>query len=60
MSDLLSCATKVDEPHVLYVCCSASQELRGLMERSIQWIPSSRLVAHVFYMRAFRIKSYEG
>jgi hypothetical protein len=32
MSDLLSCTTKLDEPRVLYVCFTASQELRGLME----------------------------
>jgi hypothetical protein len=32
MSDLLSCTTKLDEPRVSYVCCAASQELRGLME----------------------------
>jgi hypothetical protein len=32
MSDLLSCTTKLDEPRVLYVCCAASRELRGLME----------------------------
>jgi hypothetical protein len=43
MSDLLSCTTKLDEPHVLYVCCSASRELRGLREWSIQRIPSSRM-----------------
>jgi hypothetical protein len=43
MSDLLSCTTKLDEPRVLYVSCSASRELRGLMEWSIPWIPSSRL-----------------
>jgi hypothetical protein len=48
MSDLLSCTTKLDEPHVLYVCYSASRELRGLMEWSIQRIPSSRLVATCF------------
>jgi hypothetical protein len=44
MSDLLSCTTKLDEPRVLYVCCAASWELRGLMEWSIPRIPSSRLV----------------
>jgi hypothetical protein len=44
MSDLLSCTTKLDEPHVLYVCCATSRELRGLMEWSIPRIPSSRLV----------------
>jgi hypothetical protein len=60
MSDLLSCTTKLDEPRVLYVCCSASRELRGVMEWSIQRIPCSRLVAHVFYTCAFRMKSYEG
>jgi hypothetical protein len=49
MSDLLSCTTKLEEPRVLYLCCTASQELWGLMEWSIQRIPSSRLVAHVFY-----------
>jgi hypothetical protein len=43
MLDLLSCTTKLDETHVLYVCCSASRELRGLMEWSIPWIPSSRM-----------------
>jgi hypothetical protein len=43
MSDLLSCTTKLDEPRVLYVCCTASRELRGLMEWSIPRIPSSRL-----------------
>jgi hypothetical protein len=32
MSDLHSCTTKLDEPRVLYVCCTASRELRGLME----------------------------
>jgi hypothetical protein len=32
MLDLLSCTTKLDETRVLYVCCAASQELRGLME----------------------------
>jgi hypothetical protein len=40
---LTSCTTKLDQPRVLYVCCSASRELRGLMEWSIPWIPSSRL-----------------
>jgi hypothetical protein len=48
MSDLLSCTTKLVEPRVLYVCCSASRELRGLMEWSIQRIPSSCLVATCF------------
>jgi hypothetical protein len=43
-------------PRVLYVCCSASRELRRLMEWSIQRIPSSRLVAHVSYTCAFRMK----
>jgi hypothetical protein len=28
MSDLHSCTTKLDEPRVLFVCCTASQELR--------------------------------
>jgi hypothetical protein len=32
MSDLHSRRTKLDEPRVLYVCCAASRELRGLME----------------------------
>jgi hypothetical protein len=32
MLDLLSRTTKLDEPRVLYVCCAASRELRGLME----------------------------
>jgi hypothetical protein len=32
MSDLHSCTTKLDEPRVLYVRCTASRELRGLME----------------------------
>jgi hypothetical protein len=40
---LTSCTTKLDEPRVLYVCCSASWKLRGLMELSISRIPSSRL-----------------
>jgi hypothetical protein len=44
MSYLLSCTTKQDEPRVSYVCCSASRELRGLMEWSIPRISSSRLV----------------
>jgi hypothetical protein len=44
MSDLFSCTIKLDEPRVLYVCCTASRELRGLMEWSIPRIPSSRLV----------------
>jgi hypothetical protein len=48
MSNLLSCTTKLVEPRVLYVCCSASRELQGLMEWSIQRIPSSRLVATCF------------
>jgi hypothetical protein len=30
LSDLLSCTTKLDKARVLYVCCAASQELRGL------------------------------
>jgi hypothetical protein len=44
MSDLLSCTTRLDEPRVLYVCCTASRELRGLLEWSIPRIPSSRMV----------------
>jgi hypothetical protein len=52
MSDLLSCTTKLDEPRVLYVCRSTSRELRGLIEWSIQRIPSSLMVAHVFHMCA--------
>jgi hypothetical protein len=45
MSDLLSRTTKLDEPRVLYVCCSASRELRGLMEylfngsHLLVWLP---------------------
>jgi hypothetical protein len=38
------CTTKLEEPRVSYVCCSASRELRGLMEWSIPRIPSSRLI----------------
>jgi hypothetical protein len=41
--------------HVFYTCCATSRELRGLMEWSIPRIPSSRLVAHVFYTCAFRM-----
>jgi hypothetical protein len=48
MSDLLSCTTKLDEPRVLYACCSGSRELRGLMDWSIQRIPSSRPVSTCF------------
>jgi hypothetical protein len=59
LSDLLSCTTKLDKARVLYVCCAASQESRGLMEWSIQRIPSSCLVSHMFYTCAFRMKSYE-
>jgi hypothetical protein len=40
---------------VLYVCCAASRELRGLMEWSIQRVPSSRLVAHVSYTCVFHM-----
>jgi hypothetical protein len=32
VSDLLSSITKLDAPHVLYVCFATSRELRGLME----------------------------
>jgi hypothetical protein len=32
LSDLHSCTTKLDEPRVLYVCCTTSRELRVLME----------------------------
>jgi hypothetical protein len=43
LSDLVYCTTKLDEPRVSYVRCSASRELWGLMEWSLPWIPSSRL-----------------
>jgi hypothetical protein len=56
MSDLLSCTTKLDEAtcliHVL--CCITG--MQGLMEWSIPRIPSSRLVAHVSYTCAFRMR----
>jgi hypothetical protein len=39
------------KPRVLYMCCAASRELRGLMEWSIQRNPSSRRVTHVFYTK---------
>jgi hypothetical protein len=42
MSDLFSCTAKLDEPRVLYVCCTASRELQGMTEWSIPRIPSSR------------------
>jgi hypothetical protein len=37
----------------LYVCCSASRELQGYMDWSIQWNPSSRLVATCFILVLF-------
>jgi hypothetical protein len=53
MSVLLSRITKLDEPRVLYVCCAASRELRGLMEWSIPRIPSSCLIMSFFVATCF-------
>jgi hypothetical protein len=56
MSDFLSCTTKLDEvTRLIRVLCRITG-MRGLMEWSIPQIPSSRLVAHVSYTCAFRMK----
>jgi hypothetical protein len=56
MSDFLSCTTKLDEAtRLIRVLCRITG-MRGLMEWSIPQIPSSRLVAHVSYTCAFRMK----
>jgi hypothetical protein len=56
MSDLLSYTTKLDEATCFICVLCRIMGLRGLMERSIPCIPSSRLVAHVSYTCAFRMR----
>jgi hypothetical protein len=56
MSDLLSCTTKLNEATCLiHVLCRITG-MRGLMERSIPRISSPRLVAHMSYTCAFRMR----
>jgi hypothetical protein len=55
MSDLLSYATKLDEATCFIRVLCRITGMRGLIEWSIPWIPSSHLVAHVSYTCAFHM-----
>jgi hypothetical protein len=56
MLDLLSRTSKLDEAMCFIRVLCRITGMRGLMEWSIPWIPSSYLVAHVSYTCGFHMR----